>query len=247
VPDQLVILLGAPGSGKGTQAARLAPAIRYVHVATGDLFRDNVKHATPLGLKAKGFMDAGQLVPDELVLDMLFERLARPDCARGVILDGFPRTLPQAEALRARLGAQVPHVVHIQVGDAELLERAAGRVVCKGCGNVQNTKSAPPKVAGKCDRCGGELARRPDDERSVVEERLRVYRRQTAPLVDFYRAPGAGSYREIAGSGSPDEVHRALLAIAMPRGGPGATGAPAAARPSAPHAPRGPREHRRTS
>ncbi len=210
---RVVILLGPPGAGKGTQAARLSSALGLPHVATGDLFRENWDKGTPLGKRAQEFMDQGKLVPDELVLEMLFERVARADCARGYLLDGFPRTLPQAEALEKRLpkGASV-QAVNLVVPDAVLLERITGRRTCKSCGNVHHVKSARPRIEGQCDRCGGALVQRTDDTEPVFRERLAVYRRQTQPLESFYRSRGV--LAEVAGDREPDRVFAALLQVA---------------------------------
>ena len=187
---RVMILLGPPGAGKGTQATRLGAALALPHVSTGDLFRENLKNSTPLGQKARGFMDSGRLVPDELVLEMLFERVGRSDCAEGYLLDGFPRTIPQAEALEKRLnqrGARV-QVLNLQVPDALLLERITGRRSCKACGHIQHLVHSPPKKAGACDKCGGELVQRSDDTAEVFGKRLAVYREQTQPLEAFYAA-----------------------------------------------------------
>lgn len=209
-----MILLGAPGAGKGTQAKRLSTWTGLPHVSTGDLFRANLRAETPLGAKAKGYMDAGELVPDALVLDMLFDRVAADDCADGYILDGFPRTIAQAEALEGRLAGAGVRVLDIRVPDEVIVERAAGRLVCKKCGNIQHAKFAPPARAGVCDACGGALQQRTDDRPEVVRERLRVYREQTAPLVQFYE--GRGSLVGIDGDRSPDEVFDDLRRL-LPR------------------------------
>jgi len=190
MPERVIILLGPPGAGKGTQASRLGQALSLPHVSTGDLFRENLKNNTPLGQKARGFMDSGRLVPDELVTEMLFERISRPDCGAGCLLDGYPRTLGQAEALEKRLnqrGARV-QVFNLQVPDARPLERITGRRSCKACGNIQHLEHSPPKSAGKCDKCGGELVQRSDDTAEVFGKRLAVYREQTQPLEAFYSA-----------------------------------------------------------
>jgi len=185
---RIVVLLGAPGAGKGTQAVRLSKARSLPHISTGDLLRDHMKRGTPLGQKAKGHVDSGKLVPDELVLEMLAERVAAPDCRAGYVLDGFPRTRRQAEALEARVnGHDRMYVVKLDVSDDSIVERAAGRLSCKKCGSVYHLKNAPPRKPGVCDNCGGELYQRSDDAPQVVRERLRVYRESTAPLVDFYR------------------------------------------------------------
>jgi len=188
--ERVVILLGPPGAGKGTQASRLGSALSLPHISTGDLFRENLKHNTPLGLKARAFMDKGQLVSDELVLEMLFERVSKPDCAQGYLLDGFPRTIPQAEALEKRLaarGARV-QVLNLQLPDALVLERITGRRTCKACGNIQHLKYSAPKSAGKCDKCSGELTQRSDDKAEVVAKRLSEYHSLTQPLESFYSA-----------------------------------------------------------
>lgn len=209
---RVLILLGPPGAGKGTQAARLSAAIGLPHVATGDLFRENREKGTPLGKRAQEFMDKGVLVPDEIVLEMLFERVGRKDCAAGYLLDGFPRTLPQAEALEARLakGARV-QVASLLVPDAVLLDRVTGRRTCRNCGNVHHVRNARPRVEGQCDRCGGVLVQRPDDTESVFRDRLAVYRKQTQPLEGFYRARGL--LTEVAGDREPDRVFESLRQV----------------------------------
>jgi adenylate kinase len=207
--SRVVILLGPPGAGKGTQAVRLSSALGLPHVSTGDLFRENRERGTPLGRRAQEFMDKGILVPDELVLEMLFDRVGRPDCARGYVLDGFPRTLPQAEALEKRLPAGTSlQALNLAVPDAALLDRITGRRTCKSCGNVHHVKNARPKVEGQCDRCGGALVQRPDDTEAVFQERLAVYRRQTQPLEGFYRSRGV--LRDVEGDRDPERVFEAL-------------------------------------
>ncbi len=209
---RVVVLLGPPGAGKGTQAARLAAAMALPHVSTGDLFRANLSQGTELGKAAQRYMEAGELVPDELVLDMLFDRVAQEDCREGYLLDGFPRTLPQAEALEARLGEDASLcAVLIDVPDSEIIERMAGRLTCSECGAVYHRRNDPPKVEGVCDRCGAALVQRPDDREEVVRERLEVYRRQTAPVVEFYRARGV--LREVDGSRDPDAVFADLQSV----------------------------------
>lgn len=211
VPNQkVVILLGPPGSGKGTQAVRLSKELGIPHISTGDLFRENLKQNTDLGKKAKGFMDQGQLVPDELVLEMLFDRVSKPDCAKGYLLDGFPRTIPQAEALDRRLSPQADVVaLHLQVADESIIKRMAGRLTCKKCGHIQHKDTSPPKQEGICDKCGGELYQRPDDAREVVEERLKVYHKQTKPLIQYYQKKGI--LAEVNGENAPDIVFKDLL------------------------------------
>jgi adenylate kinase len=206
---RIVILLGAPGAGKGTQAARLSKARGLPHVSTGDLLREHRARGTELGQQASDLMDRGELVPDDLVLDMLAERVGRPDCADGYLLDGFPRTVVQAEALNGMLGSEDDLVVvNLEVSDESIVQRAAGRLSCRACGQVYNTRSAPPRTAGRCDRCDGELFQREDDSPAVVRERLRVYRQKTAPLVDFYRRQG--SLQSIDGEASADAVFQRL-------------------------------------
>lgn len=206
--SRVLILLGAPSSGKGTQAARLAEAMGLPHVATGDLFRENIRAETELGVAAKSCMDQGELVPDSLVVDMLLDRVGQQDCAGGYVLDGFPRTLPQAEALDARMGAFSPTVVHLVVSDETLIQRAAGRLLCKGCNNIHHKTFQPPSREGICDACGGELYQRADDSADVVQNRLQVYREQTAPLVQLYA--GQGLLTEIDGERTREEVFQDL-------------------------------------
>lgn len=205
----VVILLGAPGAGKGTQAARLASALGLPHVATGDLFRENLANDTPLGRRARGVMDQGKLVPDDLVIEMLFDRVSRGDCADGYLLDGFPRTLPQAEVLTRRLPADWDvQVFEIAVPDDVLVDRISGRLLCRGCKNIHHTVFSAPRAKGRCDACGGELYRREDDAPEVVRERLAVYHEQTAPVVEYYRERGL--LRTLDGDRAPDEVFESL-------------------------------------
>lgn len=206
---RVLILLGPPGSGKGTQAVRLSKELNVPHISTGDLFRENISKNTALGQKAKSFMDAGKLVPDELVLDMVYERVARPDCAQGYILDGFPRTIPQAEALDKHLKGTKLLVLNLNVPDAEIVKRISGRYSCQACGNIQHLEYSPPKVAGQCDKCGGALVQRKDDNPETVKERLRVFHEQTEPLVDYYSKQG--KLFVVDGLKTPDEVFRDLL------------------------------------
>jgi len=205
----IIILLGAPGAGKGTQAVRLSEAHGLPHVSTGDLFRANLKQGTPLGARAKEYMESGKLVPDEVVLDMLFDRVAQGDCRDGYVLDGFPRTLPQAEAFEERLGKEArPTVLDLEVEDETIVQRAAGRLLCEN-GHIFHKDFRPPARAGICDECGCELFQRKDDAPEVVRERLRVYHEETAPLVAFYEERGV--LRRVDGERSPDEVQEALL------------------------------------
>jgi adenylate kinase len=205
----VVILLGAPGAGKGTQAARLSHARSLPHVSTGDLLRENRARGTPLGQQAKDFMDRGELVPDALVLDMLAARVAAPDCREGYVLDGFPRTEVQARALELRLNpSDQVLAVNLEVADESIVERAAGRLSCKRCARIYHATNAPPRQAGKCDDCGGELFQRSDDATAVVRERLRIYHEKTAPLVRFYRERGL--LTTIDGEQAPDSVFSRL-------------------------------------
>ena len=184
------VLLGGPGAGKGTQAERLAEALNIPQVSTGDLFRENLKNETELGILAKGYMERGELVPDEVTVGMVRERLSRPDAERGAILDGFPRTIAQAEALQALLadlGFELAVVAYIKVPEDVLLDRLAGRWTCRACGAMYHQLFSPPQVTGVCDRCGGELYQRPDDTPETQKHRIKVYFEQTAPLIDYYR------------------------------------------------------------
>lgn len=208
--QRVVILLGPPGSGKGTQAVRLTKELGIPHISTGDLFRENISKNTELGKRAKEYTNAGKLVPDELVLDMLFDRVSRPDCAKGYLLDGFPRTLPQAEAFGKFLPAFAElTVLNLEVPDDIIVKRAEGRLTCKQCGNVFNRYFSPPLKQGVCDKCNGELIQRPDDKAEVVQERLRVYHSQTKPLIEYYTKKSA--LFSVDGTKSPDEVFQSLL------------------------------------
>ncbi len=213
---RVVILLGPPGAGKGTQAVRLSRELGLPHVSTGDLFRENRAQGTPLGARVQEFMDSGRLVPDDLVLDMLFDRVSRPDCTGGYLLDGFPRTLPQADALERRLGtAAKVQAINLAVADTAIVDRLSGRRTCEKCGNIHHVKTAPPKSAGRCDKCGGELAQRTDDAPATVQKRLAVYHEQTEPLEQFYRSRGL--LDEVDGGLSPDAVFQALKQVASRR------------------------------
>ena len=182
-----LILLGAPGAGKGTQADILKKKLNVPTISTGNILRAAVKNGTPTGLKAKEYMDAGKLVPDEVIIGVISERLAEADCQNGFILDGVPRTIPQAEALE-KAGISFDAVVSIEISDEEIVERMAGRRVCTACGAPYHVKNMPPKVEGVCDACGGKLEARADDKPEVVRDRLQVYHKETAPLKDFYAA-----------------------------------------------------------
>ena len=208
-----IIPLGAPGAGKGTQAVMLAEMLNLVQVASGDLFRQALRDETELGKKAKTFMDKGQLVPDEITIQMVLDRLAAPDCENGALLDGFPRNLEQAKALDKALDKQakaIDNVVYIKVSEGELLKRLGGRWICRDCQAPYHEVDSPPKVAGKCDRCGGELYQRADDNVETVKNRLKVYFAETSPLIDYYR--NAGKLLEIDGEGSTSDVNGRILA-----------------------------------
>lgn len=208
----IVILLGPPGSGKGTQAKRLSQDYQVPHISTGDLFREHMAFHTTLGEKAKGFIQSGQLVPDDLVLDMFFDRVSRPDCQRGFILDGVPRTTNQAEQISKHLDHKIRTMaLDLEVPDEVIVKRAAGRLVCKQCGAIYNLEASPPTRPNICDRCGGEVYRRRDDEPEVVRERLNVYQRQTKPVIDYYKQKGM--LTSFNGNQAPDKVYSELKAF----------------------------------
>ena len=184
-----LILLGPPGAGKGTQAEILSEKLSIPTISTGNILRAAVKNGTPVGLKAKEYMDAGKLVPDEDIIGVISERLAEADCQKGYILDGVPRTIAQAEALD-KAGVVFDAVLSIEISDEEIVERMGGRRVCTGCGTPFHVRNMPPKVEGVCDKCGGKLEARADDKPEVVRDRLAVYHKETAPLKDFYAAKG---------------------------------------------------------
>jgi adenylate kinase len=188
-----LILLGPPGAGKGTQAELLVGKYRIPHISTGDIFRAAIKEGTPLGTKAKQYLDGGKLVPDEIVIGIVNERLTRADCQDGFLLDGFPRTTPQAEGLDVsleKMGRRLNAVINIQVDSGVLMTRLTGRRVCRNCGAVYHTVNKPEKTAGICDHCGGEVYQRSDDSPETVAKRLQVYREQTEPLIQYYEAKG---------------------------------------------------------
>lgn len=188
-----IIMLGAPGAGKGTQAKKISEKYGIPHISTGDIFRANIKNGTELGKKAKEYMDQGLLVPDELVVDLVIDRFKQEDCLKGYVLDGFPRTIPQAEALDAALqanGETIDYAINVEVPDAHIIERMSGRRACLSCGATYHVVNIPPKVEGVCDTCGGELVLRDDDQAETVKKRLDVYHQQTQPLIDFYASKG---------------------------------------------------------
>ncbi|NLC72026.1 MAG: adenylate kinase [Desulfuromonadaceae bacterium] len=188
-----IILLGPPGCGKGTQAKKIVAQYGIPQISTGDILRSAVKEASPMGIQAKKYMDGGLLVPDNVVVGIVEERLQMEDCRQGFILDGFPRTLPQAESLEKVLGGlsmPLDCVVSLEVDNAALIERLSGRRTCRECGRGFHTRFDPPRIGGKCDSCGGSLFQRDDDQEATIRERLTVYARQTAPLIDYYRKEG---------------------------------------------------------
>ena len=202
-----LVLLGAPGAGKGTQASNLAELLQIPHISTGDIFRANMREQTPLGMKAKSYMDQGLLVPDELTVDLVMDRLSAGDCQKGYILDGFPRTLVQADALGAR--EQLDAAGNIHVPDQAIVDRMGGRRVCPVCGESFHVKYNPPKQEGVCDKCGAELIIRQDDVPETVQKRLSVYHEQTAPLIDYYEKQGI--LVTVDGTVSPDAVTQAIV------------------------------------
>jgi len=209
-----VIFLGPPGAGKGTQARQIAESYSVPHLSTGDMFREHVSRGTAMGLRAKPIMERGELVPDDLVLSMVEERISRPDCSDGFILDGFPRTLPQAEKLDELLRRRFksdPLVVHFVVDQDRLMRRLTGRRTCAIGGEIYNIYDHPPKVPGRCDRDGGELVQRPDDREEVIGERLAAYEHQTHPLVDRYRRRGV--LKDVDGMAAPAAVTKNVLEL----------------------------------
>ena len=209
-----LVLLGAPGAGKGTQATLLVEKLGLVHVSSGDLFRENLGKKTELGILAKSYMDKGELVPDEVTIKMVIDRLARPDCVKGVILDGFPRTLAQAQALDKALSEQnneISLVPYIHVSEDLLLRRLAGRWTCKQCKAVYHEIYNPPQVVGVCDACGGELYQRLDDTPETQKNRIDVYMKQTQPLIEYYQS--AGLLAQVDGQGDVESVQTALLQV----------------------------------
>lgn len=209
-----LIMLGAPGAGKGTQAKKIAEKYNIPHISTGDIFRANIKNGTELGQRAKTYMDQGLLVPDELVVDLVMDRFAQPDCENGYVLDGFPRTIPQAEALDAALekaGAKVDYAINVEVPDENIINRMSGRRACVGCGATYHMVHIPPKTEGVCDKCQKELILRDDDKPETVKKRLDVYHEQTQPLMDYYMEKGV--LVEVDGTVAMEEVFDAIVKI----------------------------------
>jgi adenylate kinase len=211
---KIYILLGAPGAGKGTLAAIISKEVGLAHIASGDLFRNALSKGTELGLEAKKYMDKGELVPDEITIKMILERIAKPDCDKGLLLDGFPRTLEQAKALDGALsknGESVTKSLYINVSAEEVVKRLGGRWICRGCQTPYHEVNMPSKIKGVCDACGGELYQRDDDTEETVRSRLDVYNKQTKPLIDYYDK--IDKLDEIKGEGQAEEVAERLLAV----------------------------------
>ncbi|MBR2532469.1 MAG: adenylate kinase [Lachnospiraceae bacterium] len=209
-----IVMLGAPGAGKGTQAVNIAKKFGIPHISTGDIFRANIKNQTELGMKAKEYMDRGALVPDEITIGMLLDRISESDCAEGFILDGFPRTIPQAESLKGALllqDAKIDYAVDIEVPDEVITSRMAGRRTCPKCGATFHTEFHAPKKEGICDECGAELVQRADDKPETVIERLKTYHEMTQPLIDFYR--GEGVLYAVDGTKTQAEVLQDILGV----------------------------------
>jgi len=208
-----IVFLGAPGAGKGTQAASVARKLKLVHIATGDLFRQALERGTELGLAVKSYMEKGVLVPDQITIGMVLERISAPDSGVGAVFDGFPRNLKQAEALDealARQGKAIDKAVHIGVSEEALLKRLGGRRVCRQCQAPCHVSDSPPRVEGRCDKCGGELYQRPDDSEESIKKRLEVYSDETTPLIDYYRR--AGKLLEVVGEGGVEAVGKRIVA-----------------------------------
>ncbi|MBB2184269.1 adenylate kinase [Lachnospiraceae bacterium MD1] len=209
-----IIMLGAPGAGKGTQAKKLAEKYGIPHISTGDIFRANIKNGTELGKKAKVFMDQGLLVPDELVVDLVVDRFKESDCEKGYVLDGFPRTIPQAKALDdalAKNGDAVEYAIDVDVPDENIIRRMSGRRACVNCGGTYHIVTIPPKKEGICDVCEGELILREDDKPETVEKRLKVYHEQTQPLIDYYKIKGI--LKSVDGTKDLEEVFNEIVNI----------------------------------
>lgn len=209
-----IIMLGAPGAGKGTQAKMIAKKYGVPHVSTGDIFRANIKNGTELGKEAKQYMDQGLLVPDELTVRILLDRVAQDDCKNGYVLDGFPRTIPQAEVLDSelsKLGDHIDYAIDVDVPDENIIKRMSGRRACLTCGATYHIEHVPPKTEGICDKCGSELVLRDDDKPETVKNRLNVYHEQTQPLIDFYTNKGV--LKTVDGTLPMEEVFAAITAI----------------------------------
>ena len=209
-----IIMLGAPGAGKGTQAKMIAEKYGIPHISTGDIFRYNIKNGTELGKEAKKYMDQGLLVPDELTVKILLDRVAKDDCKNGYVLDGFPRTIPQAEVLEealTKLGDRIDYAINVEVPDENIVKRMGGRRACLNCGATYHIVFNPTKVEGKCDACGAETVLRDDDKPETVQKRLSVYHEQTQPLIDYYKAQGI--LKSVDGTKPMDEVFADIVAI----------------------------------
>ncbi len=209
-----IIMLGAPGAGKGTQAKRIAEKFGIPHISTGDIFRANIKNGTELGKEAKKYMDEGQLVPDELTVRLLLDRVKNDDCEKGYVLDGFPRTIPQAEVLDSelsKLGEKVDYAVDVDVPDENIINRMSGRRACLKCGATYHLEYLKPAKDGICDKCGSELVLRDDDKPETVKKRLTVYHEQTQPLIDYYN--NKQILHSVDGTKDPDDVFKAIEAI----------------------------------
>ncbi|MDE6748811.1 MAG: adenylate kinase [Lachnospiraceae bacterium] len=209
-----IIMLGAPGAGKGTQAQMIADKYDIPHISTGDIFRENVKKGTELGMEAKKYMDHGLLVPDELTVKILLDRVAQADCKNGYVLDGFPRTIPQAEVLDkaiTELGEKIDYAINVDVPDENIIRRMSGRRACLACGATYHIEHIPPKKEGICDKCGKELVQRDDDKEETVKNRLDVYHKQTQPLIDFYTKQGV--LRTVDGTMDMKDVFTAITTL----------------------------------
>jgi len=209
-----IIMLGAPGAGKGTQAKMIAEKYAIPHVSTGDIFRANIKNGTDLGKEAKSYMDKGELVPDELTVRILLDRVAQEDCKNGYVLDGFPRTIPQAKVLESELnkqGTDVDYAINVDVPDENIIKRMSGRRACVTCGATYHIEHVPPKTEGICDKCGSELILRDDDKEETVKNRLNVYHEQTQPLIDFYAAKNV--LKNVDGTVDMMDVFKAITDI----------------------------------
>lgn len=209
-----IIMLGAPGAGKGTQADKICAKYNIPHISTGDIFRANIKNNTELGQKAKSYMDKGELVPDELVVDLVVDRIKADDCTNGYVLDGFPRTIPQAEALDAALAAindKVDYAINVEVPDENIINRMSGRRACVACGATYHIVHIPTKVEGVCDKCGADLILRDDDKPETLKNRLNVYHEQTQPLIDYYTAKNV--LHEVDGTKAMEDVFSSIVSI----------------------------------